>query len=345
MLTQVVANRVYDYSHAIGGGGRVLYAVGMALGAGDTVYVLCRSMESIADVPWNQTAFNAKVSKLTIGKVPGDESFVGDFGSYGDGEGELIWPAGICLDSQENVYVSDEWLNRVSIFDKEGNFLSLWGTAGSGDRELNRPSGIAMDQQDNLYVVDSLNHRVQRFTRDGQFLGKWGKRGSHEGELDSPWGITIGNQGYVYVADHMNHRAQKFTAEGEYVATFGDYGTGRGQLNRPSDVAVDPDGDVYVCDWANNRVQVFEPDGRFITSLIGDAQQLAKWQQEEVDANVDVVKARRRAYSLEPEWRFVLPAGVTFDGEHGRLIVADTQRRRIQIYNKLTDYMEPQFNL
>ena len=37
--------------------------------------------------------------------------------------GEMIWPAGIALDSQENVYVTDEWLNRVSVFDKDGNFL------------------------------------------------------------------------------------------------------------------------------------------------------------------------------------------------------------------------------
>jgi hypothetical protein len=40
-----------------------------------------------------------------------------------------------------------------------------------------------------------------------------------------------------------------------------------------------------------------------------------------------------------------MPRGVAFDEEKGRLMVADTQRGRIQIYNKLKDYLEPQFNL
>ena len=110
-------------------------------------------------------------------------------------------------------------------------------------------------------------------------------------------------------------------------------------------MAVDPDGDVYVCDWANDRVQVFAPDGRFLTSLRGDAQELAKWHKEQVDANADVIKARLMVYSMEPEWRFAMPTGLTFDEEKSRLLVADTQRGRLQIYNKLNDYMEPQFNL
>ena len=344
MLTQTVAGRVYDYSHAVGGR-LVPYPVGVAVGEGDRVYVLSRAADAISGVPWNKTAVDAKVSMCTVGTVPGDEEFVGDFSKYGDADGELIWPAGIALDSQKNVYVTDEWLNRVSIFDKDGTFLSLWGVTGEGDGEFNRPSGIAIDRADNPYIVDSLNHRVQKFTKDGKFVGKWGSMGGGEGEFNSPWGIDIDDKGYVYVADHKNHRAQKFTSEGEFVAHFGSHGTGRGQLNLPSDVAVDPDGDVYVCDWANNRVLAFEPDGSFITSFIGDAQRLAKWQQMTVDANVDVIKARRRAYSLEPEWRFALPTAVVFDAQKARLLVADTQRARLQIYNKLKDYLEPQFNL
>ena len=344
MLTQVKAGRVYDHSHAVGRRD-MGHPVGVATGEGDVVYVLSRQQEQTADVPWNETAIYAKVGIYTIGTVPGDEETVRDFAGYGDGDGQLIWPAGIAVGSDHNVYVTDEWLNRVSVFDKDGNFLSLWGTAGMEDGELNRPSGIAVDPGGDLYVVDSLNHRVQRFTGDGEFLGGWGGFGGGEGELDSPWGIALDGHGYVYVTDHKNHRAQKFTADGDFVASFGSYGSGRGQLNRPSDVAVDPEGDVYVCDWANSRVQVFAPDGGFITSLVGDAQRLAKWQQQQVDANADVIKARRRVYTLEPAWRFALPTAVTFDPDKGRLLVADTQRSRLQIYNKLKDYLEPQFNL
>ena len=199
--------------------------------------------------------------------------------------------------------------------------------------------------EENVFVVDSLNHRVQKFTKEGQFLSNWGDFGSAEGEFDSPWGLGLDGDNNVYIADHKNHRVQKFTSEGEYLMSFGSEGVGRGELTRPSDVTVDPDGDVYVCDWANDRVNVYGPEGDFLTKFIGDAQELAKWHKLQVDSNIDVIKARRRAYSLEPEWRFAMPTSVEFDKDKNRLMVADTQRGRIQIYNKLQDYMEPQFNL
>ena len=116
-------------------------------------------------------------------------------------------------------------------------------------------------------------------------------------------------------------------------------------MNRPSDAAVDPEGDVYICVWANHRVQIFDRGGRYVTSLIGDAQEMAKWHKQQVDSNADVVKARRRVRSLEPEWRFALPAGVDYDASKRRIVVSDSQRWRIQMYRKLTDYIEPQFNL
>ena len=344
MLTQTILGRVYDYSHAVGG----LYLpqiVGVAFGECDSVYTISRPTDAISGVPWNKTGVGAKIVKITIGDVPGDEEHILDIGRYGDADGEFIWPAGIALDSNENIYVTDEWMNRVSVFDSEGNFLKHWGEGGQNDGQFNHPAGIDIDTEDNAIVVDSLNHRVQKFTKDGNFLGEWGGFGEGRGELNSPWGIGLDDQNNVYVADHKNHLAQKFSPDGEYLMAFGSEGTGRGQLTRPSDVTIDSDGDVYVCDWANDRVQVYGPDGDFITTFIGDAQELAKWHKQTVDSNIDVIKARRRVYSLEPEWRFAMPTAVEFDHARNRLMVADTQRGRIQIYNKLNDYMEPQFNL
>lgn len=342
MLTTVSAGRVFDFSHAVGGL-EMPQPIASACGSGDTVFVLNRQFEEILDVPWNEAALYAEVCSFIMPTTPGSEEYLGTFSKYGDGDGELIWPVGIAIDSDENIYIADEWMNRISIFTKFGDFLRNWSTQ-SGE-QFNRASGIAFDPDDDLYVVDSLNHTVRKFTKHGDYLSRLGTFGDGHGELNSPWGITVDRNGCVYVADHKNHRVQKFDAYGDFVMSFGSYGKGRGQLNRPSDVAVDPEGDVYVCDWGNNRVQVFAADGRFIASLIGDAQQMAKGHQIQVDANPDVFKARRRAYSLEPEWRFAFPTGVTFDAVNSRLIVADTQRSRVQIYNKVSDYMEPQFNL
>ena len=349
MRTRIIAGRVYDGSRSVGryaaSGLGFAQPVAAAVGKGDAVYVVNRGQEGINNVGWNKINLGVHISKITIGRLTDDEEFLGEFGFCGDAEGEVIWPAGIAVDSQENVYVTDEWMNRVSIFDKDGGFLTLWGSSGDGEGYFNGPSGIAIDLEDNVYVVDSRNHRVQKLTTNGQFMAGWGTFGSGDGELDSPWGITTDNEGYVYVADHRNHRIQKFSPDGEFLANFGSYGTGRAQLNLPVDVAVDPDGDVYVCDWANHRVQVYGPDASFIASFIGDAHELSKWAQMQVEGNTDVIKARQRVYTMEPEWRFPLPAGVAFDGEKGHLIVVECQRSRLQIYTKLKDYVDPQFNL
>jgi hypothetical protein len=49
--------------------------------------------------------------------------------------------------------------------------------------------------------------------------------------------------------------------------------------------------------------------------------------------------------STEPEWTFAQPTAVVFDAANSRILVADTQRSRIQIYNKLSGYLVPQMNL
>jgi DNA-binding beta-propeller fold protein YncE len=334
MLTTVIAGRVWDFSHAIGrnaaSGNGFSQPTGLALAPNRIAYVVSRATEN---------NFGSRISKVFIGE-PGEEEIRAEFARHGTDEGRAMWPNSVALDSQGNVYLSDDWLNRISVFDGEGNFIKSWGTSGSGQGELNAPAGLAFDQNDNLYVVDSRNHRVQVFSKDGDVKSSFGRHGSGQGEFDSPWGITIDADGAVYVADWKNNRVQKFGSDGAFQMQFGS----EGELNRPSDITVDPDGDVYVCDWGNHRVRVYDSEGEALASLVGDAQQLAKWAQQAVDANPDMVKMRRRA-NLEPEWRFLYPTGVAFDAEQSRLIVTDNQRGRLQIYIKDNHYTEPQANL
>jgi DNA-binding beta-propeller fold protein YncE len=148
-------------------------------------------------------------------------------------DGRFFWPTSIALDQAGNVYVSDEWYNRISIYSEDGDWIGKWGTPGAGDGELNRPSGMAFDPDDNLYIVDSLNSRVQKFSKDGKFLLKWGKAGSGEGEFNMPWGIEVDAEGEVYVTDWRNDRVQKFTADGRFLMQFGTSGSGDGELSPP----------------------------------------------------------------------------------------------------------------
>jgi DNA-binding beta-propeller fold protein YncE len=354
MLTETVAGRTFDYSHNVGRGAQTGMGfntpVALTVAPNGMVFVANRGSESISNVGWNRTGVGQRISKVALGGTWGEEEYIGEFSRYGNNDGQVIWPAGIASDGDGNLYVADEWLNRVSVFDADGNYQRHFSTVPADDAGENGSCGIAISVDGTLFVTDGRSHQVRKFTTGGAFIGSFGSKGSGEGEFDSPWGITIDKDGYVYVADSGNHRVQKLTQDGAFVAQFGRHGNKRGEINYPSDVAVDPEGDVYVCDWSDNRwgkgrVHIFDADGKFLTSLAGDAQQLSAWAQMTVDANADYAKRRREVRTTEPEWTFAQPTAIEYDTENNRLIVADTQRSRLQIYNKLSRYLIPQLNL
>jgi len=332
MLTTVAAGRVFSHTGCIGmygnAGAGFWSPLDFAMGSSGVLYVVSRGSEELGQ----------RITRCTV-----DHQFLSQFGGYGTGDGQFIWPVSLDLDREENVYVSDAYLQRISVFDKSGKFLAQWGVPGHGNGQLNSPWGLALDREDNVYVVDSQNHRVQMFTRDGRFLAKWGRPGTGEGEFDSPWGICVDRHGDVYVADWKNSRVQKFAPDGAFLAQFKRSDSGVGELQRPSGVAVDPDGEVYVTDWGSHRINIYAPDGLFITSLVGDAQQPSPWAQTYIDANPDIVKARRRV-SLEPEWRFRRPVPVNVDGA-SRIFVLEAARHRFQVYTKEKEFEEHPLNL
>ena len=333
MLTHKVAGRIYNYDYCIGregtSGNSFLQPQGFAVGSGGSLYVISKGNEFVPAYGITKCNLNHEINWEERGL-----SFAG---------GESPWPASVALDSNENVYVSDDYTSIISMHDKDGNFLGTWGTKGSGDGELDGPSGLAFDKDDNLYVVDSLNHRVQKFTKDGKFLAKWGSQGSGPGQFSFPWGISTDKEGNVYVADWKNDRVQKLTPDGKHLASFGSSGTGDGQLRAPTGVAIDSEGDVYVTDWGNDRLNIYASDGTFITSFIGDAERLSPWCEESVQASPDYIKARKRV-DLTEEWRFKRPAAVNVDNE-GRIMVLETVRARIQVYVKEPTWVDAQFNL
>ncbi|GIS82547.1 MAG: hypothetical protein CM1200mP15_11790 [Dehalococcoidia bacterium] len=60
------------------------------------------------------------------------------------------------------------------------------------------------------------------------------------------------------------------------------------------------------------------------------------------DANPAVIQRRREVKDPETEWRLALPVTVVFDNVKSQILIGDTQRNRIQIYNKLAEYNHPQ---
>ena len=290
----------------------------------------------------------ARAAGIRVGICNLDEDYLGEFGrGTGTDDDQFSLPVAMAFDSQDRLYITDEDLHRVTIYDSSGASQGKWGVFGSGDGELNGPAGIAIDADDNVYISDQNNHRVQKFTPDGRFLLGWGELGDGEGQLNLPWGVAVDSRGDVYVADWRNDRVQKFTPDGEFIAGFGESGEGDGQFHRPSSVAVDPEGYIYVADWGNERVQVLGPDGSFQLRLRGQAT-LSKWAEEFFASNPDEVETRAMAnlipdlpphlntpyhVSTQTEPYFWGPVSVKLDRE-GRLYVTESARHRFQVYQK-----------
>lgn len=277
--------------------------------------------------------FDAPVGGLRIGIVTLDEDYLGEWGSYGTGPGQLVWPHSMVFDQHGRLLISDEWRHDVQCFDQEGTWLYSWGGPGIENGRFNRAAGLAFDAAGNVIVVDAGHHRLQKFDPEGRFMMKWGSFGSGAGHLNMPWGVAVDGADHVYVADWRNDRVQVFDAEGRYLATIGSSGTGDGQFRRPAGISIDRTGHIIVADWGNERVQILRPDGAHLATLRGDAT-LSKWAREFIEASPDVAAKRQVAADLEAEKRFLGAVSVRVDGT-GRLYVAEHSRHRIQIYERV----------
>ncbi len=347
MITTTAAGRTWHFDRSLGrptnehngkvGGYR--YPTDLALAPDGNIFVLSKGSQL-----GNQYGYrdNGRVGKTTF-----EEHHLGDFGRR-----DFTWPAGIAIDSEGWVYVSDEHDNVIRKFDPDGivphpgtesvdEAISTWGETGSEPGRLDGASGIQFDIDNNLYVVESRNNRVQKFTRDGEFLLTFGGPGSGDGQFDRPWGITIDRAGHVYVADWGNDRIQKFSPDGNHLMTFGEeFG---GELNHPAHVAVDSEGDVYVTDWGNRRVQVYESNGDVLAAFYGDATTLSKAGEYIIRRDPGTIKAYQQVKDYSGMGLFQRPTGIEID-DQDRILIADLCGR-LQVYVKDHAYVAPEVKL
>ncbi|MCK9593609.1 MAG: hypothetical protein M0Q91_16520 [Methanoregula sp.] len=191
-------------------------------------------------------------------------------------------PSGIAVDTAGNIYVTENWNNRIWKFSPSGEVITHWGSKGSGEGQFNVPAHIALDSRDFVYIADLHNRRIQKFSSGGAYISHWDfladgpvecsyptgsvTRECH-GETHSLGGIAFGPDGNLYIVDSANNSVYKTTPDGTYLAKWGSQGTEKGRFNNPSDIAVDYEGNFFVTVFTNSRVQKFSANGTFLTSL------------------------------------------------------------------------------
>jgi sugar lactone lactonase YvrE len=132
-------------------------------------------------------------------------------------------PAGVAVDGEGNLAVSDVAGNRVLRYDANGSLVQEMGTGSraGGTEGFNAPGGLTFDTAGNLYVVDILNARVVKVAPDGRFIAEFGRPGDTSATLSRPKDVAVDGAGNVYVSDGLLAAVQVFAPDGGYRGFIG----------------------------------------------------------------------------------------------------------------------------
>lgn len=89
--------------------------------------------------------------------------FVKKFGKKGQGRGDLDNPAGVCVDKENYVYITELGTHRVSVFTLEGQLVTVFGKEGDDIGDFNNPQRLTVDSCGVLYICDSGNDKLKLF--------------------------------------------------------------------------------------------------------------------------------------------------------------------------------------
>lgn len=228
---------------------------------------------------------NHRVRKIdTFGVVTtiagnGVATYAGDGGAAT--AASIRQPAGIALDGSGNIYISDNFNNRIRKVDASGNISTVAGngTGGySGDggaataAMINRPTGITTDGSGNIYFADESNHVIRKVTVStgvistvaGNGIAGYSVGVATGASLKQPKDVAVDASGNIYIADWMNHRVRMVNTSGNIVDLAGDgtmgftgdgYAATAARVNKPIAVWIDASGNLLVADNGNSRIR------------------------------------------------------------------------------------------
>jgi sugar lactone lactonase YvrE len=181
------------------------------------------------------------------------------------GSGMFIFPHGICIDKQDNIWITDgqgkDGIGHQAIkFSPEGKVLMRLGkagVAGSAEGEFVAPNDVAIAPNGDIFVSEGhggkvTNNRIQKFDKNGKFIMMWGNTGTGPSEFDQPHSLVFDSKGRLLVADRNNNRIQFFDQDGKFLQEWS-------QFSRPSGLFIDRHEMLYVADSESGSVTKNHP--------------------------------------------------------------------------------------
>ena len=184
---------------------------------------------------------------------------VSSFGKKGSSPGVFSSPWGVAVSNRDEIAVTDQFNDRVQVFDSSGNYLRSFGRQGTSQGEFQSPLGICFDNNRNIFVADNRNHKVQIFSGEGKYMGMFGGKGSLDSQLSCPWGLSLDANGNIIVADKGNKLIKIFSPDGKFIKKIGE----QGSFSYPAH-CVECDGYLIVSDRDEHCIKVFSTEGDYL---------------------------------------------------------------------------------
>ena len=194
------------------------------------------------------------------------------------GGGMFIWPHGLDVDNEGNVWVTDAVTaqntpegtrgHQVIKFSPTGDVLMTLGTPGipgNSEYSFNGPGDVVIADNGDIFITDGhnedTNNRVMKYSSDGTFIKSWGQTGYGPGEFRALHAIAIDSRGRVFIGDRDNNSIQVIDQEGNFLAIWTQFG-------RPSGIFFDDNDRIFVADSESDDL---ENPGWEMGIRIGDA--------------------------------------------------------------------------
>jgi len=194
------------------------------------------------------------------------------------GQGMLIFPHGIHVDRDGNVWVTDGQDDasqptptvpgaaatrfgplpgstrghQVFKFSPDGKLLLTLGKAGGAAAPdyFYQPNDVLVAPNGDIFVSEGhggANGRVLKFDRNGKFMTSFGSKGSGPTEMEHPHALAMDSRGRLFVGDRANNRIQIYDQGGKLLDTWS-------QFSRPSGLYIDRQDMIYVADSESESV-------------------------------------------------------------------------------------------
>ncbi len=223
------------------------------------------------------------------------------------GQGMFVFPHGIHVDREGNVWVTD-----------------------GQDNYPRRARGAAADAPSSPMPAKVVGHQVYKFSPEGKLLLTLGKAGGNRpneaqdpASFYQPNDVVTAANGDIFVAEGhggANARIVKFDRTGKFIKAWGSRGSGPGQMDQPHALAFDSRGRLVVADRSYNRLQIFDQEGNLLEH---GYEQFSRLSGIWIDAQDMLYGTDSESGSVAParkDWKRGIRIGSLREGPNARII-------------------------